>query len=94
MRDTAPRPRTLNPALSTSFEQVIVRLLETYVSPKFGWLIGLAKAPAYSKPDTSASELAFREIKDEVLIGISESTEDDLFAQIQAARSRAGLPPL
>lgn len=25
----------------------IVRLLETYVTPKFGWLLGLAKAPEY-----------------------------------------------
>lgn len=24
----------------------VVRLLETYVTPKFGWLLGLAKAPA------------------------------------------------
>lgn len=26
---------------------VAVRLLETYVTPKFGWLLGLAKAPEY-----------------------------------------------
>ena len=26
----------------------IVRVLETYVSPKFGWLLGLAKAPTYT----------------------------------------------
>lgn len=24
-----------------------VRLLETYIAPKFGWLLGLAKAPVY-----------------------------------------------
>lgn len=26
---------------------VAVRLLETYVAPRFGWLLGLAKAPEY-----------------------------------------------
>jgi hypothetical protein len=26
-----------------------VRLLETYVSPRFGWLIGLAKQPVYER---------------------------------------------
>lgn len=26
---------------------VAVRLFEKYVSPKFGWLLGLAKEPAY-----------------------------------------------
>lgn len=25
----------------------LVRVLEVYVSPKFGWLLGLAKAPTY-----------------------------------------------
>lgn len=28
---------------------VAVRLLETYVAPKFGWLLGLAKQPDYFK---------------------------------------------
>lgn len=28
---------------------VVVRLFETYASPKFGWLLGLAKAPDYDK---------------------------------------------
>lgn len=27
---------------------VAARLLETYVTPKFGWLLGLAKAPEYT----------------------------------------------
>lgn len=26
---------------------IAVRLLETYVAPKFGWLLGLAKSPEY-----------------------------------------------
>lgn len=28
-----------------------VRLLETYVTPKFGWLIGLAAKPSYPEKD-------------------------------------------
>lgn len=28
---------------------IAVRLLETYVTPKFGWLLGLAKQPDYFK---------------------------------------------
>lgn len=32
-----------------SIYYLIVRLLETYVSPKFGWLLGLAKTPEYAK---------------------------------------------
>lgn len=28
---------------------IAVRLFELYVSPKFGWLLGLAKAPEYRK---------------------------------------------
>lgn len=34
---------------------VAVRLLETYVTPKFGWLLGLAKAPEYA-PNTTKPE--------------------------------------
>lgn len=33
--------------LFTGVYYVIVRLFETYVSPKFGWLLGLARAPKY-----------------------------------------------
>jgi cation transporter-like permease len=29
---------------------LVVRLFETYVSPKFGWLLGLAKKPVYVEP--------------------------------------------
>lgn len=32
--------------VATSIYYLIVRLLETYVTPKFGWLLGVAKAPA------------------------------------------------
>lgn len=30
---------------------LVVRIFETYVSPKFGWLLGLAKQPEYIKPE-------------------------------------------
>lgn len=42
---------TLTAALSGGFAIIwyaLVRLFETYVSPKFGWLLGLAKAPEYT----------------------------------------------
>lgn len=32
---------------------IVVRLFEVYVSPKFGWLLGLAKNPVYAKADES-----------------------------------------
>ena len=35
----------------TAVYYIAVRLLETYVSPKFGWLLGLGKAPAYDPED-------------------------------------------
>ena len=34
-------------AASSAIYYAGVRLLETYVTPKFGWLLGLAKAPEY-----------------------------------------------
>lgn len=39
-------------ALTAGFNGVyylLVRLFETYVSPKFGWLLGLAQTPDYSE---------------------------------------------
>jgi hypothetical protein len=35
-------------ALSTAVYYLVARLLEKYVSPKFGWLLGWAKAPNYA----------------------------------------------
>lgn len=32
--------------IATAVYYVVVRLLETYVTPKLGWLLGFAKAPA------------------------------------------------
>ena len=34
---------------------VVVRLVETYVSPKFGWLLGYAKTPEYGQTDSGDS---------------------------------------
>ncbi len=45
---------SLTLALTALFQGIYyigVRLFETYVSPKFGWLLGLAKAPEYKKPE-------------------------------------------
>ena len=33
-----------------------VRLLETYVTPKFGWLLGLDKAPRYNGKHVATEE--------------------------------------
>lgn len=38
---------------------VAVRLLETYVAPRFGWLLGVARQPIYATmPDASTSTRA------------------------------------
>ena len=37
---------------------VAVRLLETYVTPKFGWLLGLAKTPVAYTPESPATHVA------------------------------------
>lgn len=39
-------------ALTAGFNGIyylLVRLFETYVSPKFGWLLGLAQTPKYNE---------------------------------------------
>ena len=42
-------------ALLTGTYYVAVRLLETYVTPKFGWLLGLAKTPTQYTAESPAS---------------------------------------
>jgi hypothetical protein len=37
-------------AVFTVIYYLAVRLFETYVSPKFGWMLGLAKEPVYVTP--------------------------------------------
>ncbi len=42
---------SLTVAITGAFQgvyYVAVRLFETYVSPRFGWLLGLAKTPKYT----------------------------------------------
>lgn len=42
---------SLTIAITGAFQGIYyaaVRLFETYVSPKFGWLLGLAKTPEYT----------------------------------------------
>ena len=38
----------------TAVYYIAVRLLETYVAPNFGWLLGLAKSPTSYTPDSPA----------------------------------------
>lgn len=38
----------------TGIYYIAVRLLETYVTPKLGWLLGLAKTPAVYTPESPA----------------------------------------
>lgn len=37
----------------TGIYYIAVRLFETYLSPKFGWLLGLAKQPVYIERNTT-----------------------------------------
>ena len=49
----------LTVALTVGFTSVYyigVRLLETYVAPKFGWLLGLAKSPVYVATESPAGK--------------------------------------
>jgi hypothetical protein len=51
----------LTAALTLGFSGVYyiaVRLIETYVSPKLGWLIGLAKSPEQYTADSPAKHRA------------------------------------
>jgi hypothetical protein len=41
-------PLVLITSVITYAYYLIARILEHYLSPKFGWLLGAAKAPAYS----------------------------------------------
>ena len=48
---------TLLTALLTTAYYVAVRLFETYISPKLGWLLGYAKTPdSYSKDQPGKHE--------------------------------------
>ncbi|MDQ0726796.1 hypothetical protein [Microbacterium sp. W4I20] len=67
-------------AVTAAFQGVyylVVRLFEKYVSPKFGWLLGLAKTPEYNAPS-----------KDEVLARLEPLTDSEREASIQFAAAR------
>lgn len=55
---------------------VAARLLETYVTPKFGWLLGLAKTPSYE---------TVKPIDDTVSVSVGEIIANDQTV-IDAAR--------
>jgi hypothetical protein len=51
----------LGSALTLAFSglyYIAVRLLETYVTPKLGWLLGLAKSPSSYTEDSPAKHAA------------------------------------
>ena len=45
-------------ALFGTIYYIGVRLLEVYVAPKFGWLLGLAKSPVYVKTEEPIAKTA------------------------------------
>lgn len=45
-------------ALLTALYYVAVRLFETYISPKLGWLLGYAKSPDSYSEDTAGKHVA------------------------------------
>ncbi|WP_329272066.1 hypothetical protein [Streptomyces sp. NBC_01451] len=50
--------QALSQSLAAVFAVVyygLFRLLEAKVSPAFGWLLGLARPPAYTKPDPTVT---------------------------------------
>lgn len=68
----------------------IARLLETHVSPKFGWLLGLAKTPAYGTPEPVLIPVQGPS-RDDVLASLVNLSESEREADIQAAASRKGI---
>jgi uncharacterized membrane protein (DUF441 family) len=49
-KDTADAATVAATGIIIALYYVVVRLFEKYVSPKFGWLLGVAKTPVYHKP--------------------------------------------
>ncbi|MFJ2506336.1 hypothetical protein [Microbacterium sp. NPDC087592] len=65
----------------------IARLLETHMSPKFGWMLGLAKPPVYEVPEPVLIPVEGLS-RDEILARLEHLTPSELNASIQAAASR------
>lgn len=53
---------------ATVLYYLVVRLLETYVTPQLGWLLGVAKSPAVYTPESPADPNAAREAVAELSI--------------------------
>lgn len=68
----------------------IARLLETHVSPKFGWLLGLAKPPVYETPEPVLIPVEGLS-RDEILASMAGWTATEREASINAAAVRRGL---
>ncbi|PVE94982.1 hypothetical protein [Microbacterium sp. TPD7012] len=64
-----------------------VRLFELYVSPKFGWLLGLAKPPVYDATEPVLIPVGGPD-RDEILTSLIDATPSEREASIQAAASR------
>lgn len=67
-----------------------VRLFELYVSPKFGWLLGLAKPPIYTNPEPVLIPVQGAS-RDDVLASLAGLTAAEREADINAAAARKGL---
>lgn len=79
-------------AITAAFQGVYyiaVRLFEKYVSPKFGWLLGLAKPPVYDKPEPILIPVG-GPTRDDVLASLANLTPSEREADIQAAAARTG----
>lgn len=69
---------------------LVVRLFEKYVSPKFGWLLGLAKPPVYETPEPVLIPVEGLS-RDEILASMADLTASEREASINAAAARRGL---
>lgn len=92
---------TLDPEFETSLTLVIgaafaglyylaVRLFELYVSPKFGWLLGLAKPPVYTTPEPVLIPVQGPS-RDEVLASLANLTPQERENDINAAAARKNI---
>lgn len=62
--------------LFTALYYAAVRLLETYVTPKFGWLLGLAKAPVVYSPESTAIAPAVAEARASLQVASAEAKSE------------------
>lgn len=72
-------------AVFTGLYYIAVRLLETHVTPRLGWLLGLPKQPNY---DAIGDEVTYGEIRDDVLVRFATLPPDEQEAEYRAALAR------